>query len=59
MDDEKKEAIIEFICERYTGQEVMEALSKEYPSSYKTFCNCEGCKKDKRIENYKRGKKNV
>lgn len=57
MNDEKCEAIIEFICEKYTGQEVMEALSKEYPTSYKTFCTCEGCKKDKRIREYKRSVK--
>lgn len=56
MIDEKKEEILEYIFEKYTGQEVMEALSKEYPSSYKAFCTCAGCKTIERIKTHKRGK---
>lgn len=38
MKMKKNEKILKYIFDAYTGQEVMQVLSEEYPTSYQQYC---------------------
>ena len=52
MNKDKREEILDYIYQEYTGQEVLEALSEELPNSYSKCCPT--CKRRGKNGNNKR-----